>query len=107
MDITVQPFEKWGDLFIIQDYEAIAGHTCPDYTLSGVSPTNDDFIGEILEVIENFVSCNSDAIMVELSFLKDYRRESITKLVTDYLERNGYEDLESYENRLAFGKFKG
>ena len=45
--------------------------------------------------------------MVELSFLKDYKRESITKLVTNYLERNGYEDLESYENRLAFGKFKG
>ena len=58
-----------------------------------------------MEVIENFVSCNSDAIMVELSFLKDYKRESITELVTNYLERNGYEDLESYENRLAFGKF--
>ena len=106
MEIIVEPFKKWGDLFIVKDYEGTVGHKCPNHILSGVSPTNDDFIGEVLEVIENFVSCNSDAIMVELSFLKDYKRESITKLVTNYLERNGYEDLESYENRLAFGKFK-
>lgn len=105
MNIIVQPFKKWGDLFIIQDYEGTVGYKCPDHTLSGISPTNDDLIGEVLEAIENFVSCNSDAIMVELSFLNDFRRKSIAELVIDYLERNGYKDLESYENRLAFGKF--
>lgn len=105
MNIIVQPFKKWGDLFIIQDYEATIGHECPNYTLSGVSPTNDDLVGVVLEAVEGFVSCNSDAIMVELSFLNDFRRENIIELVTDYLERNGYKDLESYENRLAFGKF--
>ena len=72
MDIIVQPFKKWGDLFIIQDYEATIGHECPNYTLSGVSPTNDDLVGVVLEAVENFVSCNSDAIMVELSFLNDF-----------------------------------
>lgn len=105
MDITVQSFKKWGDLFIIQDYEGTIGHKCPNYTLGGISPTNDDLIGEVLEVVFHLVSCNCEAIMVELSFLNDFRRENIIKLVTYYLERHGYKDLESYENRLAFGKF--
>lgn len=107
MDITVQPFEKWGDLFIIQDYEAIAGHTCPDYTLGGISPDENDLTGTVIEALEHMVSCNVEAIMIELSFLNDFKRVIVTSFATDILERAGYDNLESYENRLAFGKFKG
>lgn len=107
MDITVQPFKKWGDLFIIQDYEAIAGHTCPDYTLGGISPDESDLTGDIMETLEHIISCNAEAVMIELSFLNDFKRETLAKLATNILERAGYDNLESYENRLAFGKFKG
>lgn len=107
MDITVQPFKKWGDLFIIQNYEAIAGHTCPDYTLGGISPNNSDLTGIVIEALEHMISCNVEAVMIEFSFLNDLKKKTITKLATDILEKAGYDNLESYENRLAFGKFKG
>ena len=107
MDITVQSFEKWGDLFIVKDYEDIAGHICPDYTLGGISPDNSDLTGDIMEALENIISCNVEAVMIELSFLSDFKRETLAKLATNILERAGYDNLQSYENRLAFGKFKG
>lgn len=105
MDITVQPFKKWGDLFIIQDYEATIGHECPNYTLGGLSPTNEDFIEEVFEAIGLFISCKVDAVMIELSFLNDLKRMVISRFAINLLKRHGYKDLESYENRLAFGRF--
>ena len=107
MYIIVKPFKKWGDLCIVKEYEGIAGHTCPDYTLGGISPDNSDLTGDIMEALENIISCNVEAVMIELSFLSDFKRETLAKLATNILERAGYDNLQSYENRLAFGKFKG
>lgn len=110
MTFEIYTFKEWGYPFIAQDYEGEVGKDCSNYLLGDVVFEDGDFeIRNHCPYLDGFAKIHDwikekvPAIMVELSHVNEEDREHATNFLTELLSINGYKDLQSYENRLAFG----
>lgn len=105
--ISYDTFDEWGDLFIVSDYrDRFDPEPSNVARLAGLVLFDDDNIETLRKFIELAVDARTEAIMIELCHLTDYRFEQeVISAATHMLTGFGYSDLESYENRLAFGKY--
>ena len=116
MTHEVHTFKEWGYPFIAEDYAEEIGESlekCSGCLLGGIVLDNTDVFNpsdeyawaRVIAQVTDFIQANIPAIMVELCHLSPEYGEAAEHDLTEYFLKNGYKDLRSYENRLAFGKF--
>ena len=110
MTHEIHTFKEWGYPFIAQDYQGEVGHDCSSLLLGGIVLFDEDFnpndeYVKAVKKVQEYVDTGIPAIMIELSHLNDQHGRDVVEFFTQFLEEHGYKDLESYENRLSFGKF--
>ena len=110
MEHEVHTFKEWGYPFIAQDFQDAAGVDCSGLLLGGIVLFSKDMASsdnwtKVIEKITEYIDDNIPAIMVELYHLSTMHRLAATCDLVEILKKNGYTNLESYEDRLAYGKF--
>ena len=110
MTHEVHTFKEWNYPFIAEDYQDEAGHNCSELLLGGIVLEDSDVFDAhawpyVIAKVADFMRAGIPAIMVELCHLTPKYRQAAEHDLTEYFLRNGYKDMQSYENRLAFGKF--
>ena len=110
MEHEIHTFKEWGYPFIAQDFQDAAGVDCSGLLLGGIVLFDEDFNPntEYVKAVEKgkeYVENGVPAIMIELAHLNGQHRIDVELFFTEFFEKNGYTNLESYENRLAYGKF--
>ena len=110
MEHEIHTFKEWGYPFIAQDFQDAAGVDCSGLLLGGLVLYDDDVFDphawrKVKEKLADFAKAGVAAVMVELYHLTSKYEKIASEDLTEYFIRNGYTNLESYENRLAYGKF--
>lgn len=110
MKHEIHTFKEWGYPFIAQDFQDAAGVDCSGLLLGGIILEDSDVFDAhawpyVIAQVADFMRAKVPAIMVELSYLTPKYREAAEHDLGEYFIRNGYTNLESYEDRLAYGKF--
>lgn len=111
MQITFKSFEDWGtDMFAIQDFQGITNDDT-NYYMAGAVIFKDDILENIFNFVDMAAQAGSAIIMIDFSNADLWdgdggevggAKDFLDAIVTQMKEW-GYRDLQSYENRLAFG----
>lgn len=115
--LTYTTFEDWGkDSFCVTDYfgwlednypnQVIDVDTLPDcMNLAGLVLFDDDTNTTLFSFLDMAADSFADIILVEFANLNNENRAKFEGMVKNYFENitHQYVDLESYENRAAYG----
>lgn len=111
MQITFKSFEDWGtDMFAIQDFQGIT-HDKTDYYMAGAVIFKDEILENILDFVDMAAEAGSAIIMIDFSNAGLWDSEAgetggaedFLNIIIAQMKEWGYRDLQSYQDRLAFG----
>lgn len=111
MQITFKSFEDWGtDMFAIQDFQGITNDDT-NYYMAGAVIFKDEITDNVIDFIDMAAEAGSAIIMIDFSNAGLWDSEAgeaggaedFLDMLVEEMESWGYRNLQSYENRLAFG----
>lgn len=111
MQMTFKSFEDWGtSMFVIQDFQGITNDDT-NYYMAGAVIFKDEITDNVIDFIDMAAEAGSAIIIIDFSNagLWDTEggeaggAEDFLNMLIEEMESWGYRDLQSYENRLAFG----
>lgn len=109
MQTEIHTFAEWGYPFCAEDYMGEFDYSREDsknFLIGGAVMEKGDNLDELIKFVEGLIKDEIEVIMIELCHIHNtILEQDIVKYLIPIMECNKYLDLQSYEHRLAFGRF--